>query len=526
MLSRAAPLLALAALLTACAPPPPAAAPAPSPASPVERRADNQVLTFGVSRFSDTLSPAGFSSNPWFYAPIYDSLTSFGPNFEVRPWLATKWELNADGTVWTFTLREDVRFWNGDPVTADDLAYTIDLSLKQQGWTLRTLLTAVSGVQAVDPKTLQITTRAIDLSIPAAGPLAYAMSKKVHQEIGDAGYATRPMGSGPYEVVQFQPGAIAHFRVRSTPHAFRKVENRELIFRNIVENSQLINGMRTGELDGGLLRNFTGEQAEQLRNAGMTVIAYLNTNASMKIPQGVAEAKGSPLADKRVREALNYAINREAMTQQLFKGFNKPTGQGGTPDSQYWDPSLPPWPYDPAKAKQLLAEAGYPTGFRLTGGLDFTPAAQPAEVPLAVQGYLREVGVEIEINSLELGVFSDKVGGRQPKGDIVSAGTGDRNGWFTAYRGTVGCNRPPNIARDQYFYCNPLWDQTFDAAVVERDPAKRAELYRRAARIERDDLWILFTYNGASYHVHSPKVKGIPSDQQNQINLDGAYRVQ
>ena len=517
----------LAVTLAACAPAnPPTAAPAPAGSPAVERRSENQVLTFGVSRFSDTLSPAGFASNPWFYLPLYDPLTIFGPNFEVRPWLATRWELNAEGKVWTFTLRDDVRFSDGEPLTAEDVAYTINLALSQQGWVLRSLLTTVAEVKALDPRTLQITTRTLDLSIPSAGPLAYVLSRKVHQEIGDAGYANRPVGSGPYEVVQFQPGTMVHYRVRSTPHPFRKVENRELIFRNVVENSQLRNGLRTGELDGGLLRNFTGEQAESLRQDGMVVIAYLNTNASMKIPQGVAEAKGSPLVDKRVRQALNYAINREEMTQNLFRGFNKPTGQGGTPDSQYWNPDLPPWPYDPQKAKQLLAEAGYPNGFKLTGGLDFTPAAQPAEVPLAVQGYLRAIGVEIEINALELGVFTDKVNGRQPKGDIVSAGVGDRNGWFSAYRGTIGCNRPTGIARDQFFYCNPEWDRIFDAALVERDPVKRAELYRRAAAIEREDLWLLFTYNGASYHVHSPKVKGIPDNVQNQINLDSAYRIE
>jgi peptide/nickel transport system substrate-binding protein len=508
----------------ACAP---AASPAVpgAPAAPGGTQRDpNQVLQVALGGISQNLTPQGYATNPWLFFPLYDPLTQLDTGFAVRPALAERWELSQDGRTWQFTIRSDAKFSNGDPVTADDVAFTVQQVL-ERSWPQRGFLQSVTGASAVSPTVAAITTRVQDLSIPNGVAYLWIIPKRYWEASGGFdGFSQKPIGSGPYELVEFRPGETARFRIRAERHPYRQPANRELVFRAVPDNAQTINGLRAGELDLTILRNFTGDQADQLRRSNLVVLSYPVANSSVRLPQGTWETRDTPLKDPRVRQALNYAVNREAIARQIYSGFAEPVGQNGVPGSLYWDPDLKPWPYDPAKARQLLAEAGYANGFRAT--LDYSPATAPASLMLLIQADLRAVGVDLEIIANELGVFIDKVNGRnnQQKGDLVFAGVGDSTGFNTQVRGSTGCGKPAGAPPSAVFWCDPRWDDLLDRAQAERDPVRRAALYREAVRLEREAITVIFTVITPQFHVHQPKIAGLRIPLGVYFNLDSAYR--
>jgi peptide/nickel transport system substrate-binding protein len=269
--------------------------------------------------------------------------------------------------------------------------------------------------------------------------------------------------------------------------------------------------------------SYVGDQIETLRRAGLEIIASETANITFNFPKATFEANNTPLKDKRVREALNYAVDKEAIVTAIFKGINRAVGQYGTPGSPFWDDSVRPIPFNPARARQLLAEAGYPTGFKLT--LDTTPGFVPPEVALAVQSNLRDIGVEVEINQIEAAAFFDKYFGRAAKGDIFPLQSGESNGFFGSLRNAFSCTGPggsPGLG----FYCNPEFDQLIAQAYAERDPAKRREIFLRANRVIREDFPGIFMITQPALTVHNPKIKGVSLMTPNIYRFDSVYRVQ
>jgi peptide/nickel transport system substrate-binding protein len=206
------------------------------------------------------------------------------------------------------------------------------------------------------------------------------------------------------------------FKLRSTPHPYRKPIATELIFRQIPDISQQIAGMRTGDIDK---TNFTSDQADQLKKSGINVISKLTEMNLAPFGQPEMKLRNTPLQDKRVRLALNYAVNKEVLAREFYKGFAEPSGQFGYPDNPLYNPDLKPFPYDPAMAKKLLADAGYPNGFKLEGGLNWTPQTANQEVVLAVLSDWKAVGVKIEAKSIDYAAYLDRFYGNKEKGDVI-----------------------------------------------------------------------------------------------------------
>ncbi|GIW10560.1 MAG: hypothetical protein KatS3mg061_1617 [Dehalococcoidia bacterium] len=231
---------------------------------------------------------------------------------------------------------------------------------------------------------------------------------------------------GPYELAEVRANDLIRFVRKATPHPYRSPIASEILLRAVPEPAQLVNGLRTGEIDLVPFTNLSAEHADTLRRAGLTVLPFLVSNVSYSLPQGPAEVRASPTRDRRVRLAMNYAVNKEAIAKTIYRGFAEPVGQFAIPGSVLWDPELPPFPYDPARAKQLLAEAGYPNGMKLPYGIDYSPLSLQDTV-LAVQGDLRAVGIEVELHNNENAVIQDKIFGRnnQLLGDIYAGGTGE-----------------------------------------------------------------------------------------------------
>jgi ABC-type transport system substrate-binding protein len=515
------PILLLALVAAACAPAAPTTSPA-APSVPGGEKSDNQAIRIATSSNPTSMTPAAGFSNQFMFNTIYDSLTTLGRDFSVQPSAATKWEVSADGLTWTFTIRPDLKFSNGEAVTTEDVAFSVNEMLAK-AWPSRTFINTVTEARVTSPTTVELKTRSIDMSIPSGAIFVVVLPKKYYEQIGFDGFVTKPIGSGPYELASFEQDRMV--LKKRAEHPFRNVTATELTFVAVPEHGQKINGLRTGDLDVTVPIAMTTDQIQASESAGMKFQIIRNAFIFVGIAHGTAELKNTPLKDKRVRQALNYAIDREAISKSLYRGYSEPLGQLAIKGSQSWDPSVKPVT-DVALAKRLLAEAGYPNGF---GGIVMEGARTQNlnDVMQVMQSQWKEIGVTVDLDVIDSTLYSDRAYGRNntQKSDLVMSGNGDTNGFNTAIRVLYGCGRPIGGPPAALYYCNPEWDRMQDAAIAERDATKRAQLLRDANKLMREDAPVIPLFLPASFLVHHPKIMGMDFEGFTQISLDGIYRV-
>lgn len=221
--------------------------------------------------------------------------------------------------------------------------------------------------------------------------------------------------------------------------------------------------------------------------------------------------------------AIAHAIDWNAIAAKLLGGTAIVSGNFATPGSLYWDPDARPWPYDPARARQLLAEAGYPNGFWIETGMDTTAAQSIPDTVLAIQGYLRDIGIQVEINPVEFGIIRDKFYGRNNQlwSGIYTYGTADATGFFQNLRINIGCgcSRPIGGGPGSEQYCNLEWDRLLDSPLGEPDPARRAELMHRAACLMREDLYVIPGVVQSITHLLSLKVRDFRPGEPDCLHL-------
>jgi peptide/nickel transport system substrate-binding protein len=511
---------------TACAPSAPQPAPtggnAPPPGPTAEKRAATQVLTVAKVGLPGAVTPEISSSNNEIFAQIFDTLLVFGKNFEIKPWVAEKWEFRPTENSWRFAIRKDLTFSNGDKLTADDVVFSLNLMVDKKLPTA-TLFPLVTNAKKVDDYTVDIVSKQNDVSVLNGAPWMSILPATYYQSVGAQQFGVKPVGSGPYVLSEFKSADTIAFMLRPEPHPFRKPTFTEIRFRAVPELSQQVAGLRTGDIDF-VQGTLTADQADQLKSSGFPVRSELTGNNSFLFSQPEAAARGTPLTDKRVRIALNYAINKDAIAKNLYKGYAQATGQLGIPASPFWLPDNKPYPYDVAMAKKLLADAGYPNGFKLPVGITFTPTGANADTVVATQSDLRAVGVESDAKGFEFATFLDQYYGRngQQKGDLFLQGLGDQNGFFSQGRGLYDCNKQGY----EIWWCNRQFNQLWDEAITEPDAAKRTDLLRRANAAFLEDVPDIFLVVTPAFEVHNPKLRGFDWNGTSIYTFDDAYKVE
>jgi peptide/nickel transport system substrate-binding protein len=509
--------------LAACSPaaPSPAAPPAAAPAGPTaEKRAANQTLNVAQVGLPATMSPESSAANYQLYGAMYDAMTVLDAKANIVPAAATKWS-QTDPTTWRFNLRNDMTFSNGDKLTAADVEFTLNKIVADKMPQI-SLMNNLTGAKMVDDYTVDVMTKVPDASILPGLSSGWIMPKAYYTTSGKDGFATKPIGSGPFQLTSYRASDMAVFKKRSTEHPYRKSVLADLTIRSITEQNQMVNGLQTGDLD--VLQGFIlGDTADQIAKniPGANVQYRVTNNFSALISQPENKQRNTPLTDIRVRWALSYAVDKEAMAKNLYKGYAKATGQLTVPDSPAWDDSIQPVPYDPAMAKKLLADAGYPNGFKLPVGIDYTTNVDPKLV-LALQSNLRDVGIEASANMYELAAFLDKYYGRngQTKGDLFIQTTGDGNGFMTQAQGLYSCNIP------LVWWCNPEFDKNMALANSEPDVQKRGVLMKKAIRAFYDDVAHINLVIAPTFVISGPKAKGFVWGHTSAFFYDSFYKVE
>jgi len=221
-----------------------------------------------------------------------------------------------------------------------------------------------------------------------------------------------------------------------------------------------------------------------------------------------------PLHDKRVRQALNHAVDKQSISDNLFDGRARLlNGQLLRPEQVGYDPSLKDYPFDPAKAKALLAEAGYPNGFEIQFKFPSGRYAQDREVAEAIAGMLSDVGVKCTMVSLEAGEFLTQLDAKKlgPMCFVGTAPADDPDAMMAQYRSTW-----------RYSYVqSPELDALIDAGAKEVDPAKRAPIYQQASKLMFDEAFILFLYQGTDLYGANKRVRGFNPRGDQRYLVDG-----
>ncbi|MGW0947786.1 ABC transporter substrate-binding protein [Streptomyces sp. NPDC002623] len=347
------------------------------------------------------LADAGLGNNAQYYQPVYDSLLRLSPTAEVKPNLATKWSYDAARTVLTLTLRTGVKFTDGAAFDAAAVKANL-LHTKEGSNEAAGQLKGISGVDVVDATTVAIKLSAPDPSlVPNLGNVAGMMASP--QAITAGTLKTAPVGSGPYTLDKSATTAGSTYTFVRNPGYWNKAAFPfdKVVLKPLTDPTAVLNALRSGQVNGALLAS--AKNVAPAKSSGLNVTKYTSGDI-----EGVYiwDREGKivkALGDVRVRQALNYAFDRSTIVKTAKQGLGKATTQIFNPASSAFDSSLDStYSYDPAKAKQLLSEAGYPNGFSVT--VPDVSAVFPDQQAAMIQ-QLEDVGIKVKVDKIPVAQF-------------------------------------------------------------------------------------------------------------------------
>ena len=455
-----------------------------------------------IIAFDTTIAPAyldpaetsGIATPFVFLYALHDALFKPLPGNDMAPCLAESWTESPDGLVYEFKLREGLTFHNGAPLTAEDVKFSF---FRYKGTSAKLLHEKVKAVEIVDTHRLRFVLQApwpdfLTFYATTATGAGWVVSKAYIEQVGDEGFQRHPVGLGPYRFVRSNPGV--ELVLEANERYWRKVPSiKSIIFKGVPERATRLAMLKTGEADIAYL---------MIGDEGVAVKADPNLQLASTIPPAVWyldfpeqwDAK-SPWHDQRVRLAANLAIDRQAINEAERMGLGRPTGSI-IPRTMEFALPLEPVPYDPARAKRLLAEAGYPNGFDAG---DFNPLPPFYSMAEAIGNYLAAIGIRTQMRTMERAVFMTAWREKKLKGLLMVA-TGASGNAATRIEAFV-------VSTGTYAYGGaPDLDQLFQQQAVERDRSKRQALLHQMQRLMSERVMHAPVFEPATLHGVGPRV--------------------
>ena len=394
---------------------------------------------------------------------IFEGLVKPNSDGEMIPAVAEKYTLSEDGTTYTFTLREGVKFHNGQTVTAEDVVYSINRCAavpEGQEKPLVAAFSAVKSVEALDEKTVAVTIAQRDLEFISYMTAAIIPADYENQD-------TAPVGTGPFRFVSRTPQQ--DFVMERFEDYWGAPAWLDKVTYKICENADaLVMNLNGGSID--LCAHLTSAQASQL-NQNFQVL-----EGTMNLVQAIyLNNQAKPFDNQLVRQALCYAIDRQGIMDMVADGHGTAVGSSIYPAfTKYFLPELvDKYPHDVAKAKELLAQAGYPDGFDMTISVpnNYQPHMDTAEV---VAEQLREAGINVTIQPVEWSTWLDTIyNGRQFQATVVGVDAANMTARAMLERFTS------DYGKNFINYNNPAYDALFQKAINAQDEAGQTDLYKQ-----------------------------------------------
>ena len=463
---------------------------------------------------------------------IYDSLYRFkGATTEVEPALAEKAEVSADGKMWTLTLRRNVKFHDGEPFDAAAVAWNFDRWMNTKhpqhanqlkaGQTFEYFegqfdgfddKSAIAKVEATGSHTVRITLKqpqAPFLQNLAMFPFGIASPKAV--EKWGTEFGKHPVGTGPYKFVEWKPNQ--EVVLEANPDYFgQKAQAKRAVVRNIKDNSQRLAALKAGEVHA-----IEGINPDDLKVAKADPNLYVMLRPTNTTGYVAFNYKVKEFQDKRVRQAVAHAINKKAIVDAFYGGTGLPASQFQPPPMWGYNKELKGLDYNPARAQELLKQAGFANGLSeitwddgkkeplifwyMSRSRPYFP--NPKEIGEAIAADLAKVGIKGQLQTAEWAVYLDK----------------RKNGQLPIYMlGWTGDNGDPDNflcyffcgdkASREGFYSNPPLADVLKRAATLTSQGERARLYRQAEQMIADDVARIFVANNEPPLAFSKKVKG------------------
>lgn len=442
---------------------------------------------------------------------IYDGLTMRGADMKLVPGLATKWELLDNDTRIRFTLRQGVKFHDGEPFNADAVKFTFDRLLGDEGkkGPQQSNYNAIKTVNVIDANTVDFILSRPDpvLLTKLAGYGAMIVPPQYIKEKGDDYFNTHPVGTGPFRFVSYEP-KVSLTLERNPDYWGGAPKLDKLVYRYITEPSTQASELLAGRLDIAA-------------NIPLSMAAVIEKDKNLKVeaidgPTTVAlryDTRDGITTNKAVREALTMAVDRDAIIKQILLGYAVPTASFQGKLSFGYDPDMKLVPFDPAKAKAILKEQGVKPGAAVQ--IDYRGSDQNfREVAQAVAGYLQAAGLKPTLKGYETNVLLNDI---IPNGKTGNMWQNAWGGWTFDYDNTAYA----------MYHSGEKWnpydkDAKLDALLEEQrntfDNAKRLEILREAARYVQEQALEMPLYNLKAVFGVNRRVKNLT------IPADGRFR--
>ncbi len=450
----------------------------------------------------DPAESSGIITPYMIYYALHDALVKPMPGQPLAPSLAESWTVSKDHLAYEFVLRKGVRFHNGEPVTAEDVKFSFE---RYRGAASKTLKERVAAVEVVAGDRVRFRLKQpwpdfLNFYATATGA-GWIVPKKYVEKVGDEGFKRAPIGAGPYRFVSFTPGVELVMEAADT-YWRKKPAVRRAVFKVIPDESTRFAALKRGEVD--IVYSIRGALAEDLRRtAGLQLVpTVLQGTFWLYFPEQW-DTK-SPWHNIKLRQAVNLVIDRQAVNQAETLGFSRLTNSI-IPDifDFFWKP--PAVVHDPARARKLMAEAGYPNGF--DAGEYFCDVAY-ANLAEAVVNDLNSLGIRVKLRPLERAAFFSAYGEKKLK-NIIQGASGAFGNAATRLEAFVA-------GGGAYVYGSYSdIDGLFREQAGEVDPKRREAMLHRIQQLVHDKsiyapIWQLAFLNGVGPRVEHSGLGVIP----------------
>lgn len=436
---------------------------------------------------------------------IFDELTLVTPNGDTKPKLAESWK-NLDKTTWQFKLRPGIKFSNGELFNAAAAKATYDWLLTDIGKATimgKDALKIIASTRVIDDLTIEIKT--VGPNPITAKQLSFfsIVAPKAWQDMGIEEFSRNPEGTGPYKIQEFKPGsAIA---VANPGSWTKRADVDRIQFTVLPEPGARTAAVISDQVDIDVL---TGQDSfPQLEAAGVKIFKY---PSGRTLGLTIVSTKGGPMADVRVRQAANYAVNKQAIVDAVYGGDGQPASQSATSNSFGFNHDLKPYSYDPEKARQLLAEAGFPNGGVEMEIQAITTSTERALVYQAAVQDLNKAGFKAVLISQ---TFPDWL-----KHWLAGTWPYEAFGFGTDLTGVLDAGRAFNAfvscKKDPPFYCNEAEMPLVAAQAVEFDVEKRRKILQDLLKMNSENAAIIFLTQGFEAMAYQARITNFEAVNQ------------
>jgi len=461
---------------------------------------------------------------------MYDGLTRYKDgSLEVEPSLAESWDISEDGTVYTFKLRQGVTFHDGTPFDAEAVKYNFDRMLDENHpdhdtgpFPLSFFFGAIEETNVIDPFTVEMKLNApyAPLLSNLAYPTGLIVSPTAVQK-SKADFGRNPVGTGPFKFVKWE-GNRQVALARNDGYWGGAPALKGVVFRPITDANARVSEMLAGGID--LMVEVPPDNVATFADSDDF---ELYEQAGPHLWFLILNVKEGPFADKRMRQAINHAINKKALVENVLQG-TATVATGPTPSAFAWayNDQLQPYPYDPEKAKALIAEAGQ-EGAELTfyvteGG---SGMLDPIAMGTAIQADLAAVGITANIETYEWNTFLGKVNpGLEGKADMAEMAWMTNDPDTLPYLALRSQAWPDQGGFNSGYYANEKVDELLEKARTSTDQDERAALYREMQAIVYEDAPWAFIANWKQNAVTSKAVQGFRLQPSFLLLLQGVSK--